>query len=700
MTADQNVIEDVAAKSLPSDQISVGKFECVLLLPVFLQWQRKDDKTIRPKDADPEQNPDFLDIWIQQITGESSNNRHWKVLETAYPPLTGSEAQAAYSEFCYFHPFVRNFLYVNRDDLRQQWKAIDKFDRPNGNDIPTWDEFIAKTKNRNLRMLKRDDLAQAELIVDYEQTPTAESHVWQDVRTTFTISTCWMYLFDTQVAMVSLRLVESQTAVVRDNGTIEPCDLNLRQVLRLQDQLRRSYATYWSVFPDAKSGLSKHQAGHCPKSLTLRFKDDERPPVISTFGTFSSQTVNTEELTQATQFEMLASEPVETATARSEADSHRKHVFLHREPFVIPLWSEILSPLVPTQFEHAPGPKHSKLHFELIEDERIPIMSFIAVGQPRSISTADWIRIAFADDEGDSQIFPYSPEFQSGEMLRSVAYDRFWHSTGEAKSGANKTLHHVRWLCCGYAFVGVGPSSDDIFFMNEHSGALTHFRHHYFALAMIAQFHRASLLRFKHELAEASDELLDAGGGSRILAWLGHHDHESRMIKFRKRVQSLAERLERFRARYWFVEVSNQIQGQELFDLYKKHLNLETLLAAISADAQAAEQLVSSWHEEHRNRSTHSLALLGALAIPLIPLIDYCKSDLWVNHPNRFSCLAWLSIIIFGVIFQFVPLLYNRYAGSRRLVGAAMILGGIVALFGYNYETVRMWCLSCWATQP
>ena len=614
---------NVTMPSMPlrSDEISVRHFEFALVWPVLIQPQRDENKRFLDPKTDPTR-ADFLKHWIDTIGRDSC----WCEVATSYPPRTGKDAEPGYSEFCYFHPIIRNFLYSNRDDIRAAYP--DKLKRK----IPLSDDDIRQATNRNLRILKREDLR--ELVVEYEMQPTLDGcgqSKDETLRSHLQIDLCRLYLFDTQIAMLELKLIHTRTEKVVPDGSILP--LNLRVMLRLQDILRRVYAPYWSI--EFIDNAATHFAGHCPRRLELIFKGD-KPSVVSTFGNFRRPDTNLSAL-------------VECAGENDSDSSSRKHrdaVFRNREPYTEEVFRKLLHPITPVQLQ----PKKSNiLLFEQIEDERIPAFSYVAVDDPRRISTGDWIRLASLDDEGDSRCYPYSPLFLGDNPLAGFAYDRFWHPTGKAP--AQDTFHSTRWLCSGYGFVGVGQHDpreqvDKWFFSNEHNGALAHFRHHYFALGLIAHFQRASLLRFKHALAEAAGELLESEGAAK--------DEDERMARFHKKSDRLMREFLRFRTLYWFSEVSNQIQGRELFELSGRHLRLQPLFAEVAADMESAASLLRTWDEENQTDAAQTLAVLGALFLSVTPALE------WFGGGLDNKCRSWAAIGLFlilsGILMLFLPI--------------------------------------------
>ncbi|MCA9203863.1 MAG: hypothetical protein KDA59_12485, partial [Planctomycetales bacterium] len=409
-------------------------------------------------------------------------------------------------------------------------------------------------------------------------------------------------------------------------------------VLRLQDIVRRAYAPYWD---------SDQIAGHCPRRLELIIPG--RETIFSEFDNGRA----------------------------SGARTSTRHVFDHREPYTEKVFQALLEPIRPVRT--CGTDRDGLLQFEHIGDERIPTLSYVAVDDPRKISTGDWIRLAALDDEGDSWTYPYSPEFVGANPLSGFAYDRFWHPTG-APPGQD-WFHRTRWLCAGYGLVGVGPHDPQgrDFFSNAHDGALAHFRHHYFALAMIAHFQRASLLRFKQALAEAAGNL---------------HENASQVRDnrrdFREATDRLIEEFLRFRTQYWFSEVSNQIQGRELFDLFSRHLRLQPLFEEVSADLEQAETLLRGWDEEEQTQAAQQLSIVAALFLAIAPALD------WLGTAMAKKLTWWgpslsLFLLLLGGVLLFVELprkwrLLGKLTSKKRLIaGLCAAVGGLGLIYCFCF---------------
>ncbi|MFN5287669.1 MAG: hypothetical protein ACK5KS_22820, partial [Planctomyces sp.] len=105
------------------------------------------------------------------------------------------------------------------------------------------------------------------------------------------------------------------------------------------------------------------------------------------------------------------------------------------EPWSLPFWQGLLHPLQPqgvSAFNTARTPACG-LKFRQLVDERLPLMAHISVDDPRQISEADWMRLAWLDEPGDSERMEYAPQL-SREQFQRVCYDLFWDPTGLSRA--------------------------------------------------------------------------------------------------------------------------------------------------------------------------------------------------------------------------------------------------------------------------
>ncbi|MDZ7857384.1 hypothetical protein [Sphaerotilus sp.] len=237
------------------------------------------------------------------------------------------------------------------------------------------------------------------------------------------------------------------------------------------------------------------------------------------------------------------------ASDAGDRDAFLSFVARHRAPRLAAHWRWLLQPLVPDQ-EDAVGP----LRFRQIEYHRMPVMAYLAVDDPVQLSRADFVRLGLVSGQGGGdELLPFTEQHLSDFEAR-YCYDRFWCGGGAAP--------HTRYLCCGHALVVVG-SARAPFFTDRERGVLAQFRHQHFLLFLIAHFQKAALLMFSDRLVVALDALSIADAGS--------------VKRFKRAVRSNFETFLRFTHRYWFHEISEQVQTRALHHLCVAHLGLNTL---------------------------------------------------------------------------------------------------------------------------
>ena len=227
-------------------------------------------------------------------------------------------------------------------------------------------------------------------------------------------------------------------------------------------------------------------------------------------------------------------------------------------------WEFLMAPLV----LHA-SDKQGRLRFRQLEYDRMPVMAFLAVDDPLSLSRADFVRLTLATRSG--QGLPFSARFL-GDFERRYCYDRYWGV--DDPQAAN-----TRFLCSGHTFLMVGDAARP-FFMDAELGLLGQFRHQYFLLGLIVHFHRAALLMFGDRLGSA-------------VSRLDINDAES-VKAFKRVIRQTFEIFLRFTHRCWFQEVSVQAQAKALFSMWRGHLGTEELYDGIRREVQDMAQYLDS----------------------------------------------------------------------------------------------------------
>jgi hypothetical protein len=188
------------------------------------------------------------------------------------------------------------------------------------------------------------------------------------------------------------------------------------------------------------------------------------------------------------------------------------------------------------------------LFLQQLLDDRMPGMSLIVVDDPFSIAQDDEDRMPAFDPPG----LDYEPEFRN-KHRDEFRYTRFRH-------------WGTTYYCNGTSFAIVTGEGDHTNFLQ------THFQRHYTHLAVIAQYQHAALLYFADELADIAKDMSiknnledpDSQGG------------------WRQRLRDVQHRFLKFRTRSYFTEVSNQIQGKDLFRFWTVQLGTVELFERVS----------------------------------------------------------------------------------------------------------------------
>jgi hypothetical protein len=254
--------------------------------------------------------------------------------------------------------------------------------------------------------------------------------------------------------------------------------------------------------------------------------------------------------------------------ARSDYRKREKYlsfVCRYRSPCIAEHWEYLLSPLV-LHHSGRPGP----IRYRLIEYYRMPVMAYLAMEQPRSLTRGDFTRLGLVAAPGQDQALPYSDRHLVDFEPR-FCYDRYW--SGEP--GGPTT----RAMCCGHALVVVGDHAQALFADRE-TGVLGEFRHQHFLLFLIAHFHKAALLMLSDRLVVALNKL-------------DIHDPES-VRRFKRTIRQVFEIFLRFTHRYWFHDVSDQAQAKELFRMCGEHLGTDRLYAEVRQEIEDMSDYLDS----------------------------------------------------------------------------------------------------------
>jgi hypothetical protein len=201
----------------------------------------------------------------------------------------------------------------------------------------------------------------------------------------------------------------------------------------------------------------------------------------------------------------------------------------------------------------------------------MPLMAFLAMDNPGVLTRGEFVRLGLAAAPATSESLPYS-ERHLRDFEDRYCYDRFWNGGDRERPG-------TRFMCCGHAFTMVGDCRER-FFVGRETGLLGQFRHQYFLLFLIPHFHKAALLMLSDRLVDAMNKLDISNPES--------------VRRFRRVIRQTLEIFLRFTHRYWFHEVSDQVQAKELFRMTSEHLGTDRLYAEVREAIDDMSQYLDS----------------------------------------------------------------------------------------------------------
>jgi CorA-like Mg2+ transporter protein len=275
----------------------------------------------------------------------------------------------------------------------------------------------------------------------------------------------------------------------------------------------------------------------------------------------------------------------------AQSDSHHREKFLkfvcqHRSPCISEHWACLLRPLVLGNTDE-PG----LLRYRLIEYHRMPVMAFLAIDQPRTLSEEEWIRIGLASMLHPDEPLPVN-EPTIKEFEPRYCQDRFWTGTAQ---GPN-----TRFMCTGNSLTVVGDSAA-AFFTDAERGVLAQFRHQYFLIFLLAHLHRAALLVFSDILVGAVNALNVRNVNS--------------VRAFKRCIRSNFETFLRFTHRYWFHELSERPHVQATFRICATHLRNDALYDEVRDEIKEMSHYLDSDSQRRQSNTVVRLTVITILGL-------------------------------------------------------------------------------------
>ena len=300
----------------------------------------------------------------------------------------------------------------------------------------------------------------------------------------------------------------------------------------------------------------------------------------------------------------------------SDYGDRDKYVGLVRDIKQTPLslhWEYLLHPMVPAYLGGG------ILQYYQIENKRIPIMTYLALDEPRELTRGDLARIGYAAKWGPSDTLPFAPSFLA-DFEEKHCYDRYWDADNPA-SGMN-----TRFIFCGVTFAMVTKHGD------ERADRVHTFRQQFFHIGLIANFHKAALLNLSNRFSIAVERLRVG-------------DYASVRI-FKDSVREALELFLRFNHRYWFHEISNQVLAADIFSRWAHQLGSDALFREVREEGHDINRYLDADRTRKAGDNAMRLTVVSALGM----LGTVVTGFLGMNLFNHTELAPWDKFWIFVAV--------------------------------------------------
>ncbi len=341
--------------------------------------------------------------------------------------------------------------------------------------------------------------------------------------------------------------------------------------------------------------------------------------------------------------------------SQSDYGDRDKFVDLVRSERQTPLslhWEYFLSPLVPA---YLPG---GAIKYYQIENKRIPIMSFLSFDDPTQLTRGDMVRIGFAAKWGESNTLPYSSRFLK-DFESTYCYDRYWDP--EDASSDMRT----RYFFCGVGFAMITKTGQQAQLAGQ-------FRHQFYQIGLIANFNKAALLSLSNRFSRAVERL-------------NVRNFES-VKQFKKHVRETLEVFLRFNHRYWFHEISNQVQASDFFQRWSHQLGSDALYNEVREEARDINEYLDA--DRMRKQTDNAMRLTVVSSCGMVGTV--VTGFLGMNIYAMADYTTWEKALIFGAVFiPTTALALYTVILSRRIANFMEALSSEGLTWGEKVGTLR-----------
>jgi hypothetical protein len=203
---------------------------------------------------------------------------------------------------------------------------------------------------------------------------------------------------------------------------------------------------------------------------------------------------------------------------------------------------------------------------------------------------------------------------------------------------------NTRYIVCGPAFAMITREGDAC------RDLVDAYRHKYFQIGLICNFHKAALLNLSNRFSIAVERLR-----------VGDYDS---VRSFKSNVREALELFLRFNHRYWFHEISNQVLAADLYKRWSRQLGSEELYAEVREEAQDINQYLDADRTRRSNDSVQRLTVVSACGMVGMVVTGFLGMNLF-SHSELGTAA---KIAIFTLVFiPSVALTVYTVAISRRL---------------------------------
>jgi hypothetical protein len=352
-------------------------------------------------------------------------------------------------------------------------------------------------------------------------------------------------------------------------------DLPLEDAIELMDRFGRPYPPYWD---------GPGQGAHCTYQVAFHGADGE-------------------------------------LLSASDYGDRDKYVGLVRDIKQTPLslhWEYLLHPMVPAYLGGG------ILQYYQIENKRIPIMTYLALDEPRDLTRGDLTRIGYAAKWGPSDTLPFAPRFLA-DFEAKHCYDRYWDGDNPS-SGMN-----TRYVFCGVAFAMVTRHED------ERTDLVHTFRQQFFQIGLIANFHKAALLNLSNRFSIAVERLRVG-------------DYASVRV-FKDGVREALELFLRFNHRYWFHEISNQVLAADIFSRWSQQLGSDALFAEVREEGHDINRYLDADRTRKAGDNAMRLTVVSALGMVGTVVTGFLGMNLFSHSDLPGADKFWIFMAVFVPTF-------------------------------------------------